>query len=85
MVDDPPICIHYIGAVSKKDGGLRPITDCRRPLGLSINNYMNTVCDTFHYVTVNNVVESTTEVRIDGYRKIVYLLALNVLLSFLLS
>ena len=36
MVDFQPTCVHSLGAVTKSDGGLRPITDCKRPIGLSI-------------------------------------------------
>lgn len=37
----------------KKDGSLRPITDCRRPLGTLINNHMETTCREFRYKTVD--------------------------------
>ena len=50
-----PHCIHAIGAVPKTQGKYRPITDCRRPLGESINNFMSTTCDTFSYMSVDDV------------------------------
>ena len=50
-----PHCIHAIGAVAKADGKFRPITDCKRPLGSSINNYMSKTCDTFSYKSVDDV------------------------------
>ena len=41
-VDTKPKCIHAIGAVPKKDSEeLRPITDCKRPLNVSLNNHMD--------------------------------------------
>ena len=37
-----PKCVHAYGAVPKKNSeDLRPITDCSRPYGNSINNYIN--------------------------------------------
>lgn len=35
--DVKPHCIHSLGAVGKPDGGIRPITDCSRPEGVSVN------------------------------------------------
>ena len=48
-------CIHSIGTVPKADGKFRPITDCKRPLGASINNYMSKTCETFSYKSVDDV------------------------------
>ena len=59
-VDNPPHCIHSLGAVRKDDSSIRPITDCRRPLGLSINTKMSDVCSTFSYRNLDNVVEFMT-------------------------
>ena len=50
-----PHCIHALGAVPKKDGGYRPITDCRQPLGNSINNHMDTTFQSFKYKSVDDV------------------------------
>ena len=44
-----PHCVHALGAVSKSTGGFRPITDCKRPLGISINNHMNLTHQPFKY------------------------------------
>ena len=60
MVDSQPRCVHSLGAVSKSDGSLRPITDCKRPLGESINNHMNTVCDGFKFIRIDEVAEVMT-------------------------
>ena len=40
-VEAKPTCVHSLGAVWKSNGKLRPITDCSRPDGASINNYMS--------------------------------------------
>ena len=53
--DFVPKCVHALGAVPKSDGTFRPITDCRRPIGVSINNYMSTTCEEFSYASVDQV------------------------------
>lgn len=55
LSENTPHCVHAIGAVPKKGGGWRPITDCRRPLGYSINNYMHTTFKEFSFSTVDQV------------------------------
>ena len=55
-----PTCVHALGAIRKSDGSVRPITDCRRPLGVSINNFMETVCQDFTYVNLDQVCSSVT-------------------------
>lgn len=55
LSDSQPHCVHALGAVPKKGGGWRPITDCRRPLGLSINNYMVSTFKEFSFRTVDDV------------------------------
>lgn len=55
---DKPHCIHSLGAVPKKGTNKwRPITDCSRPLGNSINNYMSSKYKEFCYTTVDQVVD----------------------------
>ena len=49
--DSFPQCVHALGASTKASGGIRPITDCKRRLGFSINNYMNSVCEDFSWMT----------------------------------
>ena len=47
-----PHCIHAYGAVPKKESNdFRPITDCSRPSGKSINNYIH--YDKVKYKTVD--------------------------------
>lgn len=55
-----PNCVHAIGGVPKKDGSLRPITDCSRPIGRSINNYMNSTAIAFHFKTLDYVADLLT-------------------------
>lgn len=50
-----PHCVHAIGAVEKKDGSYRPITDCRRPLNYSINNFMSQTSHPFKYNSLDMV------------------------------
>ena len=59
--DYVPHCVHALGAVPKSDNTFRPITDCRRPIGQSINNFMNVICDDFSYCSVDDVAASMTE------------------------
>ena len=42
-------------------GSFRPITDCRRPEGFSINNHMDSTFHTFNYVTMDQVAASVTQ------------------------
>lgn len=55
LADDPPICVHALGAVRKANGSFRPITDCRRPEGRSINNFMYDTHQPFTYNTIDFV------------------------------
>ena len=52
-----PVCVHSLGAVWKSNGKLRPITDCSRPDGASINNYMSTTFSSFSYNSVQDTVD----------------------------
>lgn len=55
VVHSKPQCIHSLGAVKKSDNSYRPITDCSRPEGWSINNYMNSTHQSFVYNSVDDV------------------------------
>ena len=57
IVDYEPHCVHALGAVPKPNGGIRPITDCSRPTGISVNNYCCSLFKEFSYKSVDNVVE----------------------------
>ena len=55
VASEPVQCIHALGAIFKPNGSIRPITDCKRPIGLSINNAMHKTCYTFSYSNINTV------------------------------
>lgn len=55
LVHEKPKCVHSLGAVQKTDNTYRPITDCSRPQGMSINNYMQSTHHTFVYNSVDDV------------------------------
>ena len=57
LTDQRPRCIHSLGAVWKSSGALRPITDCSRPDGVSINNFMSTTFQSFTYNSVQDAVD----------------------------
>ena len=51
-----PHCIHALGAVPKLGGKIRPITDCSRPEGQSVNNYCGDLLREFTFKSVDDVV-----------------------------
>ena len=57
QVEIKPICIHALGAVPKSSGGIRHITDCSRPTGVSVNNHCSSVLNEFCFKSVDNVVD----------------------------
>lgn len=61
VVDEKPKCIHSLGAVSKPDGGIRPITDCSLPVGICINDNMDGLTKNFSFKSVDNVVQKMNE------------------------
>ena len=56
-----PHCVHSLGAIPKADGSYRPITDCRRPEGVSINNHMETTFQPFNYMTIDEVASHVSQ------------------------
>lgn len=50
-----PHCVHSLGAVSKGCNEYRPITDCKRPLNVSINNFMTSTYQYFKFQTMDDV------------------------------
>lgn len=58
IVDKRPSCIHAMGVIPKSNGSIRPITDCKRPLKASVNNFTDSVFSRFSYVTIDNVLSS---------------------------
>lgn len=57
-VDVMPHCVHALGAVPKGKHEFRPITDCKRPLAVSINNFMNSTYSYFKFQTLDDVCAS---------------------------
>ena len=57
FVSDRPQCVHALGAIRKSNGKLRPITDCRRPEGRSINNYMTSTSKEFTFIKLDQVAD----------------------------
>lgn len=55
--DVKPRNVHAIGAVPKSNNTYRPITDCKRPLQKSVNNYMTTTHQPFSFSTVDQVAD----------------------------
>ena len=51
-----PHCIHSLGAVPKPGGKIRPITDCSRPQGKSVNNHCASLLREFKFKSVDDVV-----------------------------
>lgn len=54
-VDSKPICVHALGAVPKQGGGIRQITDCSRPQGMSINDHMEGLTKEFSMKGLDDV------------------------------
>lgn len=55
VVMDRPNCIHAIGAIIKPSGSVRPITDCSRPEGQSVNVYTKETFTSFSFVKFRDV------------------------------
>ena len=51
-----PTCVHALGAVPKSGGGMRPITDCSRPIMVSVKNCCGSLFHEFKYKSVDDVV-----------------------------
>ena len=52
-----PQQIHALGAVPKPNNGVRHITDCTRPMGASINNYMKYTFSRFSFKTIDDIIK----------------------------
>ena len=56
-VDSKPRCVHPIGRVPKKDSGKsRPITDCSRPFGKSLNDHIKQDLNSFRMNSIDDAV-----------------------------
>ena len=61
MVQTKPRCVHPIGRVPKKDSGKsRPITDCSRPHGLSLNDHIKRDLESFRMKSIDTAVSFST-------------------------
>lgn len=58
--EEKPYVVHALGAVPKSDNTFRPITDCKQPLGHSINNFMDETHQPFTFSTVDDVASMVT-------------------------
>ena len=56
-VEEKPVCIHSLGAVPKGDNGIRNITDCSRPVGISVNYHCDSLLENFCFKSVEDVVD----------------------------
>ena len=61
LAEEKPHCVHALGAVPKSNGSYRPITDCRRPLFMFINNFMDTTFESFSYSSTDQVCDLITD------------------------
>lgn len=68
VTHNKPQCIHALGAVSKPDGGIRLITDCSRPEGVSVNCNVEGLPLSFQYKSIDNVVELLSR---DNYMSVI--------------
>lgn len=58
IAEEKPLCVHALGAVPKKNSHkYRPITDCKHPIGSSINHHMSSTFREFCYTTVDKVID----------------------------
>ena len=61
MVQTKPRCVHPIGRVPKTDSGKsRPITDCSRPHGISLNDPIKRDLESFRMNSIDSAVSFST-------------------------
>jgi len=61
MVQTKLRCVHPIGCVTKKDSGKsRPITDCIRPHGISLNDHIKRDLESFRMNSIDSTVLFST-------------------------
>ena len=61
MVQTKPRCVHPTGRVPKKDSGKsRPITDCSRPHGISLNDHIKRDLESFRMNSIDSAVSFST-------------------------
>ena len=67
-VTKKPVCVHALGAVPKATGGIRPITDCSRPEGKSVNFNCTSLLEDFSFKSVSDV---ASKLQLDDYMCVV--------------
>lgn len=55
LCQSKPTCVHALGVILKESGGIRPITDCSRPTGNSVNCYTEESFSTFSFVKLDEI------------------------------
>ena len=60
MCNETPVCVHSLGVMKKANVSKRPITDCKRPVGIKVNSFMKTTFSTFKYKTCDDAVSYMT-------------------------
>lgn len=62
VVDSKLVCVHSFGVIDKKGTSkITPISNCIQPECKSVNSFMESVQDKFHYVTVETIVSHIIE------------------------
>lgn len=61
IAEKQPNCVHALGALWKNGGGIRPITDCSRPEGSSVNVYTREVFSTFSFTKMSEVLQNVSQ------------------------
>ena len=57
VAEDFPTCVHALGVIRKQSGAIRPITDCKRPIGRSVNCHMLSTFSTFSYLSCDDAID----------------------------
>lgn len=60
ITEEKPVCVHALGVIAQHHKQ-RIITDCSRPSGVAINEFMSQVWTPFKYNTVDNVAQLMTQ------------------------
>ena len=60
VCNETPVCVHSLGVMKKANVSKRPITDCKRPVGIKVNSFMKTTFSTFKYKTCDDAVSYMT-------------------------
>ena len=61
LASEKPICVHSLGAVPKGEGKIGQITDCSRPVGVSVNYCCDTLLEEFCFKSIADAVDLIKE------------------------